>query len=452
VTQRIGGGFLASLTVNTDFAETEVDTRRTNLTRFPLFFPEKRTFFLEGSDAFDFGLGLGRDVVPFNSRRIGLVDGQAVPIVAGGKLAGRSGGTSVGALAVRTGAVDSLVPDATLGVVRVRQDVLAESSVGFIATAGDPRGATDSWMAGVDATYQTSRFRGDKNFLVGVWGLTLDRAGLAGDRTAAGFKMDYPNDAWDIAFTYTRLGESFLPSLGFVPRPGVQLLQGGANHRYRTDSRIFRYLYYELRPSAVLDLSGNWESYRLFTAPVNWRFETGDRFELNWVPQGERLDAPFEVADSVVIPAGTYHFHRYRVEAQFAPKRRLSGQATWWFGTFYSGTLHQIQLDAAWNPSALLTVELTAERNIGRLPEGDFEVDLLGTRAALNLSPDLQLASFVQYDTESRSLGSNTRLRWTFDPLGELFVVYNHNIRDPLDRWSFASNQLIVKAQYTFRY
>ncbi|MEJ2502412.1 MAG: DUF5916 domain-containing protein [Gemmatimonadota bacterium] len=451
VTQRIGTGFLASLTFNTDFAETEVDTRRTNLTRFPLLFPEKRTFFLEGADIFDFGLGLSRDLLPFHSRRIGLAGGQAVPIVVGGKLNGRSGGTSVGALAVRAGEVGGLVPASTMGVVRVRQDVLRESSAGIIATAGDPTGADGAWLAGADFTYQTTRFRGDKNFLVGVWGLATGRDGLAGDRSAVGLKVDYPNDTWDIAFTWRRVGESFLPSLGFVPRTGINALSAGANYRHRTDGGVFRYLYYELRPSAVLDLDGRWESYRLFLAPVNWRFESGDRLEANWVPQGERLPVPFEVVDGVVIPVGEYHWSRYRVEGQFASKRKLSGQATWWFGGYYGGTLHEIQLRGSWNPSPLLTVDLTGERNIGDLPEGSFTVDLVGVRASLGFSPDLQLASYVQYDTETESLGTNTRLRWTFDPLGDLFVVYNHNLRHPLDRWTFDSNQLIVKAQYTFR-
>lgn len=452
VTQRLGSNVLASLTVNTDFAETEVDTRRTNLTRFPLFFPEKRTFFLEGAETFTFGLGLGQDLVPFHSRRIGLLEGQEVPIVVGGKLNGLVGRTNIGALAVRTGDVSGLAPASTMGVVRLKQNVLAESSVGMIATAGDPEGRADSYTAGLDLTYQTSSFRGSKNFLVGVWGLVTKRQGLTGDRTAAGLKIDYPNDDWDIAFTYRRIGEHFDPSLGFVPRTGIHTLSGGADFRHRFQSRIFRYMFYEFRPSAVFDLDGQWESYRVFLAPVNWRFESGDRFEFNWVPTGEHLDAPFEVADGVIIPPGSYDFARWRLEAQFASQRKVSGQVTWWFGSFYNGSLHEIQLESTWNPSPLLTVDLEMTRNIGDLPTGEFTTDLVGGRLRLNLSPDLGLASFVQYDTESNTIGSNTRLRWTFHPLGDLFIVYNHNLEDRLDRWSFESNQLLFKLQYTMRY
>src|SRR6185295_14672088 len=174
VTQRVGANVLSSLTVNTDFAETEVDTRRTNLTRFPLFFPEKRTFFLEGADIFSFGLGLDEDVIPYFSRRIGLVDGTEVPITAGGKINGRSGDTNFGALVVGTNDQADVVQDKTaMAVGRVKQNLWGESWVGGIATVGDPLGRSRSWMGGVDFTYATSRFRGNKNLLVGVWALAM---------------------------------------------------------------------------------------------------------------------------------------------------------------------------------------------------------------------------------------------------------------------------------------
>ncbi|MBT8397797.1 MAG: carbohydrate binding family 9 domain-containing protein, partial [Gemmatimonadetes bacterium] len=206
VFQRLGSNSTAMVTVNTDFAETEVDTRRTNLTRFPLFFPEKRTFFLEGSDIFDFGIGMSSpyhsDVVPFFTRRIGLYEGEAVPLSAGGKVSGKAGNTNYGALVTRTGQVGGLVPRTTMAAVRVRQNILEESNVGVLATFGDPSGVDGSHMVGVDATYQTSRLFGSKNFIAGFWGLATDRDGLKGEKTAFGAKVDYPNDTWDVALTY----------------------------------------------------------------------------------------------------------------------------------------------------------------------------------------------------------------------------------------------------------
>ena len=468
VTKRLGANTLGSLTINTDFAETEVDTRRTNLTRFPLLFPEKRTFFLEGSDIFDFGLGLGSssgssgDVIPFFSRRIGLLSGREVPLDAGVKVAGREGETNFGALLVRTGDVDTLPTENLMGAFRLRQNVLEQSSIGAIATFGDPLGRDGSWTAGADLTYQTSRFQGNRNFLVGVWGLAMDRDGLTGRSHALGTKIDYPNDLWDVAFTYKWVGESFDPSLGFVQRPGSQLLTLNITNIPRPKRPVLglrvRQMTNEWFNTLATDLDGKWESYRVFLAPVNWRLESGDRYEINVVPTGERLVEPFEIADDVIIPPGSYHWNRYRLEAQFASKRRFSGQFTWWFGDFYSGTLDEYIATASWKPSALFIMEFNATRNVGHLAEGNFLQQVIGTRARVNVSPDLQFNSYMQYDNTTDSFGSNTRVRWTFSPLGELFVVYNHNIRElnptpgtPRE-WRFDSNQLLVKLQYAWRY
>ncbi|HYU80787.1 MAG TPA: DUF5916 domain-containing protein [Vicinamibacterales bacterium] len=453
LTKRLGANVLSSLTVNTDFAETEVDTRRTNLTRFPLFFPEKRTFFLEGADIFSFGLGLNQDVIPYFSRRIGLVSGREIPIMAGGKLNGRANQTNFGGLIVGTNDKPGVVPDeSVMAVGRVKQNLWRESWVGGVATVGDPLGRSGSWLGGVDFTYATSHFRGDKNFLVGAWSLVTDRDGLGRDRTAHGFKIDYPNDLWDIALTYKRIGRDFDPSVGFVPRPAVHLFNGQINNSTRVSKGPLQRLFHEFMPSLATDLHGNWESYRVFMAPINWRFRSGDRFEFNVNPTGERLVEPSEIAGVTIAP-GAYHWRRYRLEVGTAQKRRLYSQVTWWFGGFYDGRLNQFQWTGAWNPTPVLTIEFTGERDVGReLSAGDFTQTVVGTRARINFSPDLNVASYVQYDTETESIGVNTRLRWTFRPVGDLFIVYNHNVRDILDRWQLDSNQLLVKLQYAFRY
>jgi hypothetical protein len=452
VTQRLGTDIVASLTVNTDFAETEVDTRRTNLTRFPLFFPEKRTFFLEGDDIFAFGLGLGQDVLPYFSRRIGLIEGDPVPIRAGTKINGRMGATNFGGLVVHTGRKRGVIEERqTLGVARVKRNLWRESWVGAIATTGDPLGRSGSWLAGGDFTYATSRFRGNKNFLAGVWGMANGRADLGSDATSHGFKLDYPNDVWDVALTYKRIGRNFDPSLGFVPRHAVQLWNLTVNNSTRLRRGPIQQLFHEFLPSLATDLSGRWESYRVFFAPVNWRFRTGDRFEFNANPTGERLTGPFEVADGISIPPGRYQWMRYRLEVGTAQKRRLYSQVTWWFGGFYNGELDQVLWTGAWNPAPIVTIEFSGERNIGRLATGRFTQTVTGTRLRVNVSPDLSVSSYVQYDTDSRSLGTNTRLRWTFRPAADLFVVYNHNLQSILERWKLDSNQLLVKLQYAWR-
>lgn len=173
--------------------------------------------------------------------------------------------------------------------------------------------------------------------------------------------------------------------------------------------------------------------------------------EVGLVPLGERLAEPFEIAEGVSVPAGSYDALRYRVEVETAAKRRLALEAEWAFGGFYSGTLDQFELAATWTPSPLVTFLASVEHSVGRLDEGDFDLTLVSAKLRLNLSPDLQFNSFVQYDTEDRSFGSNTRLRWSFDPRGDLFVVYNHNLRQLESSWRKDASQLLVKVQYTFR-
>ena len=454
VTQRVGSNLLASLTVNTDFAETEVDTRQTNLTRFPLFFPEKRTFFLEGADIFAFGAGLdGDSLVPFFSRRIGLAEERTLPILGGLKLTGRMGATNVGGLVVSTREEAGLALASAMGAVRLKQDVFAESRAGVLLAAGDPLGRGGSWEAGADFTYQTSSFRGDKNFSAGVWALATGRDDLEAPsgRSAFGLQLAYPNDLWNCSLAYRRVGVGFDPSLGFVPRRGIAAYKSRCTYAPRPEGTFIRQMFHELHSDLVTDLASRWESYRVFTAPINWQLESGDRVEANVVPTGERLVEPFEIAAGVTLPPGAFHWRRYRLEVETAAKRRLAGQATWWFGGFFTGTLHQLELEAAWTPSPIVTLLLNAERDIGRLPEGEFDLTLVGAKVRLNVSSDLQLDCFLQYDTEEKSLGTNSRLRYSFRPWGSLFVIYNHNLREIQDRWRRDANQLLVKLQYTLR-
>ena len=453
VTQKLGPNLLASLTYNTDFAETDVDVWRSNLTRFPLFYPEKRAFFLEGSEVFDFGLGLGRDVVPFHSRRIGLVEGEEVPLRAGAKLNGKVGGTSLGALFVNMREDPGMAPETNMGVIRLRQDIFEESSAGFITTFGDPLGRRGSWMAGGDFTYQISDFLGDKNFLVGVWGLTMDRDDIEGSsRSAVGGKIDYPNDLWDVSLSWKRIGEDFDPSLGFVPRPGINKYSFGADYMPRPEWDLVRQMYYEFSSSFTTDLDGSWESYSVFTAPFNWLFESGDTLEFNVLFQGEKLDDDFEISDGVVIPAGAYDWKRFRIQAGSASKRPLYGEVAYWFGPFYDGTLNTVELDGIWNPHPLLTFQVSGERNMANLDEGNFTEDVYGGKIRVNFSSDLALSSFTQYETSDHAVGTNLRLHWTVTPSSTLYFVYNQNWTRTDGRWRRESYDARVKIEYTFRF
>ncbi|MGB5237464.1 MAG: hypothetical protein WBN59_07490, partial [Flavobacteriaceae bacterium] len=275
---------------------------------------------------------------------------------------------------------------------------------------------------------------------------------LNNDQSAFGFKVDYPNDKWDAAAIYARIGKDFDPSLGFVPRPGVHYSRVGATFAPRPAWPLVRQMFHQLFVTYIRNIEGPWQSYSVFTAPINWRLESGDRVEFNIRPVGENILVPFEISDGVTIPEGEYHFMRYRLEAEFAAKRRLSGQASWWFGTFYDGQLDEIELLINWNPLPLLGFEFSGLRNSARLPFGDFDQTLAGLRVRFNVTSDLQLNSYLQYDTVSRVLGINARVHWIFSPLGEVFLVINHNEFNDINRGLLLQNeQILLKIRYNFR-
>jgi len=453
ITQRITPDISATVTINTDFAETEVDARRTNLTRFPLHFPEKRSFFLEGADIYDFGIGLSRSVIPFFSRKIGLYKGEQIPIAVGTKLNGKIGNTNFGGMYVHTSGVDSLVSASDMGVVRIKQNILQQSNIGILATFGDPTNLNNSWVLGSDFTYQISDLFGDKNFLVGLWGLYSNRPELKGDKKSYGVKIDYPNDLFDISLSYKYIGDAFQPSLGFVPRNGIKSYNFGMDYMPRPKWKFIRQFFFESYFRLVTDLDNQWESYLIFTAPIHFLLESGDRFEFNIHPAGENLKEPFEIEDGIILNVGEYNYMRYRLEFESASKRPVSGQATWWFGTFYTGSLDEIELEMSLRFTSNIIMEINYQKNIVKLKEGNFNQELFGGRLQLNFSSDFQLSSFIQYDSESKSFGTNTRMRWTITPLTDLYIVYNHNINKiTRNRWQYDSNQLILKLSYGLWY
>jgi len=455
ILKNFGGNVTGLVSVNTDFAETEVDTRRINLTRFPLFFPEKRTFFLEGSDIFDFGLGMGfhhqRDVVPFFTRRIGLIEGQSVPLDLSIKATGSAGRFNFGILNSITRRVEGLTPRTNLFAARGYQNIWEESKVGFLVTAGDPLGGNGSRLAGVDFLYKTSHFHGNKNFLIGVWGLINRRDGYGGDQSAFGFKIDYPNDLWDVALTYKRIGEDFDPAMGFVPWRGIQKVNLNMTYKPRPNWSWLRQMFHEFYAQAVWDLHGKLYQWRIFTAPINWRLESGDRFEFNVVPFMERLPESFELSPGVDIPAGTYHWTRYRIEFQSASKRSVTTKFSWWFGRFYDGQMNQYQGQITWRPSHKMNIALEGEISRGKLPSGLSDIKLIRSRFNVYFTPNFQILSYLQYDNLTQSIGMNTRLRWTYRSLLDVFVVYNRNWIETFGRFYGDLNQFFIKIQYSWR-
>ena len=421
--KNITPNLVGAFSYNTDFAETEVDERRINLSRFSLYFPEKRTFFLEGSEIFNFGTtmpGNGSGFAPFFSRRIGLFEGRQIPISFGTKMFGKIGDTNLQVLDVRTGATESLGLQAeNFLVARVSQNIWAESRVGAIFTTGSPTGARNS-LAGFDFVYQTSRFLKDKNFLAGGWLVYNWNDRAEGRKEGFGFKIDYPNDLWDIVTSYNSYGDALDPGVGYLPRPGVQVFSLSASYRPRPEKglvgRLVRQFFYEASVSYTWDLDGRLETRRLFTAPLNLQTESGEHFEFNIVPNYDALPEDWEVADGVVLPRGAYAFTNYAVQFETASHRAWGGRVEWAFGPFYSGHYDNVEAGFRVKLKGYATFDLDANFVRGRLPEGTFKENVYQLKVDLYLSPRLGLMNYVQYDDVSNELGLNTRFRWEITP------------------------------------
>ncbi|MGH9751514.1 MAG: DUF5916 domain-containing protein [Blastocatellia bacterium] len=463
-------GLRLTSTINTDFAETEVDDRQINLTRFPLFFPEKRSFFLENAGVFDFGRSLVRqqEMIPFFSRRIGLLDGREAPILAGTKLTGKAGRFDIGALAIRTRETP-FTGAKNYFVGRVKRNFFKQSFIGGIYTEGDPLNPESGRTLGADVRLATANFLDSKrNFAVDAYAVKTSRANpanaanaeghrLTGDDTSFGVVASYPNDRWWGYAEYRHVGRDFSPALGFVQRQAIDKFSVRAEFNPRPKKFLnVRQMFNEFMFTAYRRNDvGRIESWRLFTAPVNWEFNSGDRVEFNWVPTFERLFAPFEIADGVNLPPGDYRFTRYRAEIETAPKRPWQAFVTWWFGSYWSGRADEISAELLFKFAPHFQAGVTAEQTFARLPQGNFVARVWALRADYAFSPFFTVANFIQYDNESRNLGWQSRLRWILKPGNDLFLVFNQGWEQN-ERGGFnfrmAGSRLTGKVQYTFRF
>jgi hypothetical protein len=447
------------LTANTDFAEAEADSRQLNVTRFPLFFPERRAFFLEGATQYDFGLGLdGSNFLPFFSRRVGVFEGGLAPVDVGAKLNGRLGRLSLGVLGVQTRDSEA-APGTRMLAGRAAFDVTPEWQVGTIMTHGHPNAVEHNTLVGADTRYRTSSFRGDKNLEFGGWAVASAGDLDPGNRTGWGVRFDYPNDLWDCRLETLHFGDGLNPGLGFLRRPGTRQYEGGCafqprparNGQWRQVRQTMHALTYRRVDRFV---SGETESWSLETAPVDVQFDSGDAFTFTLTPQGERLFEPFDIADDVRLPVGAYRFTRASLAVASGSHRRWSATAGTEFGGFFEGTLLQVTASLGWSsPTGAWRSALGVERNRGVTPYGDFEQRLWQISAAYAASPDLTVSSFAQYDTDSRQLSSNVRLRWTLTPGNDLFVVWNRGWERTTLRPSLTSTSelVAVKLRWTFR-
>jgi hypothetical protein len=463
----------AAVSVNTDFAEVEVDQRRVNLTRFPLRFPEQRDFFLEGSGVFSFAGRNGVD--PYFSRDIGLVGGRPVPVNYGARLGGQAGKYELGFLQVGTGSVR---PDAPAGfdgsptenftVARVKRSFLEQSTVGVMYTlrntgdgiAGSAPG--DRHTAGVDVNYITSRFLGDKNLQVEgffVWNSnpTPSADMSLGDLTARGFRFDFPNDVWQAHVSYRELGHEYDPAVGFVTRNGFRRVEPRVAWRPLSDISWIRRFSVSAQYRRLSDLTtGRVEEDQWNLNIFGFDFEAGDNWDLITRRSHEYLDRDFEISDGIVIQPGPYTNWEWTLTGRTASQRRLSANFNFTNGGFWSGDRFAYTFGLTFRPNPGFSISTDIERNDVKLPQGNFEVDLTRLEAAWDINPWASISGNIQYDTQSEIVGLFARARWIVRPGNDIYVVYTNNWQNlgtsVFDRdFLTLSRGGSVKVNYTYR-
>ncbi|MFZ9584096.1 MAG: DUF5916 domain-containing protein [Pseudohongiellaceae bacterium] len=454
------------LTVNTDFSATEVDNRQVNLTRFSLFFPEKRDFFLQDVDIFTFGgrggggfSGGGRqNGIPFYSRRIGLSrSGQPVDIDAGIKLSGRVGEWNVGALAVQQGENGSLDAQ-SLFVGRAALNVLSESSLGMIFTSGDPLSETGNALGGLDFRYQNTRFSERYTLSGNAFYQQTDTEGLDGDDKAYGVRaeLDTQGTGFGGAVGYEYFGDDYRPALGFANRVGVESVTLDGSARYflrgspfvRALNSFAGYEYTRRLDTQELQSEG------LFWNVINVNSHRGDQFGFNVSRDREGLDRPFQISPGVVLPSGKYSFAgagvQLRVSNQrlFAPSLRLNR------GQFYNGHRSRAQVGAEWRPDEHLFMNFSYDYQDIQLPAGDFKVRLVSANVVYAFNSRWSWINLIQYDNASSSVGINSRLRWNPVAGEDFYLVLNGGFDSAgvFSQISREKAEIAIKYTKTFRY
>lgn len=460
---RITSNLKAALTVNTDFAQTEVDNQQINLTRFNLFYPEKRDFFLDGANYFNFGINGEREnnwntrLIPFFSRRIGLDSvGNPIPLLYGGKVTGQAGKWNIGAMYMKDERKDW--QHSNFVVTRLTRNFGDQSQAGFITTFGNSLYDTSNYVVGFDVKLATSKFRGNKNVALVLYGLKSqtgrnDPEWQDRNRDIAfGAEFVYPNDFLFLRLGHMQIQENFIAGIGFVPRPGVRTTYGGVRVGPRPERWGIMQILSGVGGEYITDYNNIALTKELYVQPLEVRFLSGDGFDYKFVPTFEKLDESFNIYEDHVIPAGDHSFIWHEVTLTSAQRRNLWGSLGYRFGGFFNGTRNELTLKGGYKVVVPLFVGGELIRSDVKLPESSFIATIYRLNLNILFNPDITLYSFVQYDSESGKMGWQSRFQWILQPGKEIFLVWNSIASDPYDRFQMQEASVRLKVKYTIRF
>ena len=417
------------LTFRTDFSDADVDQEQVNLTRFAVFFPEMREFFLENSGTFTFGditapgaprSGASlRDFTLFHSRTIGLRSGRPVPLVGGARLTGRAENLEFGVLDVQSQSFEG-APAENFSVARLRRNFLRNADVGLLVTNRQTTGDTsDAYnrALGADLNMRLAQYL----FVTSYFALTRGSGGVGGEagRLAVGWR----DRLWNASAMVRFAGEEFNPGMGFVRRRGIRHWYGsfGAHPRVAVPGVL------EINPFAeadyVTNLSGRRETWE-GTAGLGVMFRDGGNLSLRYADRRELLEEPFQVRTGIAIPVGDYHFREASASYQASEGRMLSGNLGVSGGGYFTGNRFTLNGGVSWQPDYHITLDGSAQHNAVTLPDTSFTADLYSARVKYSYSTALAFGAFVQYNADADQVVTNLRVNWIHAPLSDFFLVF----------------------------
>jgi len=414
-----------NLTTNTDFAQIEVDRIQANLTRFNLYYPEKREFFLESTNNFEVYLGNNNQL--FYSRQIGIQDLQSVNILGGARLFGKVGVSNIGFLCLETGKVDS-VPATNNTVLRYKYDLGSQSYIGTIITS-KINSKTANQVVGIDANYTISNFLKNKNLVIaGLIAGSVDDYKTKGNSLAYRVYCDYPNDLIDHYIALSSLQQNFNPELGFLTRRNYKAFNWHLNIMPRwfkkwgvqqMDFLLWELTYYVTQSTKEV------ESWSNETRPFGFVMKSGESFEFNLQQSYDRLDHEFDLTDSAIIPPGKYHMHNTELQFSTYHARRVWTALAYNWGNFYTGRISTFLTSVGINFSKHLNIKTDYTYNYITLLTANVNSNELAQYLNYAFTTKLDISLFAQWNSREDLILFNFRIHWIPKIGTDFYFVYN---------------------------
>ncbi len=450
----LGPTYRLNLTFNTDFAQVEADRQQINLTRFPLFFPELREFFLEGDDFFDFGFG-GNRIVPFYSRRIGLSETrETVPILAGARILGKEENTTLGAMSIQTAEAGG-DPSTNFTTLSWRQDVGDQSVIGAMTTNKITEGRWHT-TTGVNGRYSTANFIGKSNLDVGgaiIQTYNTDE-GLQDDAFAYRAFINLPNDRINVFASTQRSVDQFNPEVGLMRRRNFQENFGQVFFQPRPKNNFKWVRQFFFSPVALTyvqyDDTKNLQSFSYKIRPLGFESRSGEGFYFDIERVAEGLREDFEIFPDVVIAQGEYWWNRYTIFFETFEAREFSFSTSSSFGEFFEGSSFSTEGTLLWRATKNFNINLNYEKNIIELPQGSFDTDLIGSRVEYALHPQAFGSLLGQWNSAQQEMNINFRLQLIPKIGTDFFLIYNQIVDTRTGDFIAERSTLLAKLVWRF--